>query len=148
MAQPKCRHYKTHKTLHTKKIFHKINTRVTSREGPKPRTQEIPQERCLLNNHKNFHKRDGISITRATSRERSPTNTRTSSRERLPTNTKASTRERSSPYTQELPQERGIHHKHKSFSKNTRLNPRRAPPPQARTIEEICTKIIDQEQNL
>ena len=43
--------------------------------------------------------------------------------------------------------ERGLHHKHKSFLKNTRQNPRRAPPPQARTIEEVSTKIITQEQN-
>ena len=52
------------------------------------------------------------------------------------------------PQTQGLPQERGLHYKHKSFSKNTRINPRRAPPTQARTIEEILTKMRDQEQTL
>ena len=89
----------------------------------------------FFNNHKNFHKRDGITNTRASSRERSSTNTRTSTRGMI-------------SQTQELPQERGLHHKHKSFSKNTMINPRRAPPTQARTIEEISTKMRDQEQTL
>ena len=53
-----CRHHKAHKAFHTRKVFHKINTRVTSREGPKPRTQEIPQERGLYNKHKDFLKRE------------------------------------------------------------------------------------------
>ena len=49
--------------------------------------------------------------------------------------------------TRDTSRERGLHHKHKSFLKNTRQNPRRAPLPQARTLEEISTKIINQEQN-
>ena len=49
--------------------------------------------------------------------------------------------------TRDTSRERGLHHKPKNFSKNTMVNPRRAPPPQARTIEEVSTKIINQEKN-
>ena len=50
--------------------------------------------------------------------------------------------------TRDTSRERGLHHKLKNFSKNTMVNPRRAPLPQARTLEEIFTKKRDQKQTL
>ena len=135
-----------HKEYLKRDIF-SANTRTFTREM-ESQTQELPQERDL-------QQTQGLSQERWSHKHKSYLNRKISNKpkdflKREITNKHKGlhTRERSSPYTQELPQERGIHHKHKSFSKNTRPNPRRAPPPQARPREETSTKIIDQKQNL